>query len=416
MRLILGLNDRYCRTPDGRVWTDAATWSYELLRRYLAVFPQVVAVARVRPAAIAPPGTLPADGPGVEFADVPYFVGPLAYLKRRQAVQEMLSRVIQRGDAVVLRLPAWLVTSVLADRLPARDYPYAVEVCGDGAAQLTSGAAGRPWRRWIGHVVAGRSRTLCRQASAALFVTQRHLQQRYPPADDAFCVSGCSNVDLPPEAFCRRPRTFAADGPRRLVFVGSLAKWIKGADVLIDAVSQCRAAGESIKLTVIGDGRQLDDLRLRARRRGVAAQVHFLGRLAGGAAIREQLDLADMFVLPSRSEGLPRSLLEAMARGLPCVATRVGGVPELLDEACLVKPGCSRSLAEKLLEFCHDAPRLTTLSARNHNVAQQFAADRLTARRIEFLTAVQSRTQAWLDTHAAPAPRDSRRGPQPKAA
>ena len=88
----------------------------------------------------------------------------------------------------------------------------------------------------------------------------------------------------------------------------------------------------------MGDGRHRAELESLARTSGISAATKFLGELPNGEAIREQLDQATLMVLPSRTEGLPRVIIEAMARAVPCVASNVGGIPELLDPRYLVPP------------------------------------------------------------------------------
>src|SRR5262249_21639172 len=138
-----------------------------------------------------------------------------------------------------------------------------------------------------------------------------------------------------------------AASPWRIVCVASLAQRYKGVDVLIDAVARVsRARQVVIELTVVGDGVQRDVLAARAKRAGVP--LGLTGQLPPGAAVRARLDAADLFVLASRTEGLPRAMLEAMARGVPCLGTRVGGVPELLPPGRVVAAGDPRPLAEAI--------------------------------------------------------------------
>lgn len=85
-----------------------------------------------------------------------------------------------------------------------------------------------------------------------------------------------------------------------------------------------------LELRFIGDGGYRSTLTKMASDQGIADRVKFLGWLAAGPAVRAELDRADLFVLPSRTEGLPRALVEAMARGLPCIGSTAGGIPELL--------------------------------------------------------------------------------------
>src|ERR1043166_5635017 len=106
----------------------------------------------------------------------------------------------------------------------------------------------------------------------------------------------------------------------------------KAPDVLIRAVAQCVAAGFDLTLHVVGDGKHRPELEQLASALGVSDRVIFLGLLPAGAAVRERLDRSDLFVLASRCEGLPRAMVEAMARSLPCIGSTIGGIPELLPE------------------------------------------------------------------------------------
>jgi glycosyltransferase involved in cell wall biosynthesis len=96
-----------------------------------------------------------------------------------------------------------------------------------------------------------------------------------------------------------------------------------------------------------------------------------------------------LFVLPSLTEGLPRALLEAMARGLPAIATRVGGVPELLPSECLVPPGDTGALEKKIHDVMYDAAALNVWARRNRDVALGYHERLLTPVRHAFLTAVR---------------------------
>jgi glycosyltransferase involved in cell wall biosynthesis len=119
---------------------------------------------------------------------------------------------------------------------------------------------------------------------------------------------------------------------RRLVsFVGNLVHE-KGVDVLADAMGELRGPGdEQIDLALVGAGGLEDALRQRLEALGVGARVRFCGRRPH-AEIADWITAADLFCLPSRREGCPNVVLEALASGRPVVASRVGGVPELIRE------------------------------------------------------------------------------------
>jgi glycosyltransferase involved in cell wall biosynthesis len=145
---------------------------------------------------------------------------------------------------------------------------------------------------------------------------------------------------------------------------------------------------------IIGDGKHRMKLEERARTLGERAR--FLGQIPSGAGVRELLDSASLFVLPSRSEGLPRALLEGMARGLPCLASPVGGIPELLPAECLVPVGDSRALAQRIKDLVR-APRLMAeMSAQNVKKAREYHEGVLNPRKIAFYRFLRDETERWL--------------------
>ncbi|HNW60206.1 MAG TPA: glycosyltransferase family 4 protein [bacterium] len=116
-----------------------------------------------------------------------------------------------------------------------------------------------------------------------------------------------------------------------------------------------------LELLLIGDGPERPSLQQRCRELGIAGQVHFLGHRAEVPSLLPELDL---FILPSLGEGVPLALLEAMAAGLPAIATAVGGVPEVLDSGragLLVPPGDSAALAAAIESLATDAALRRTL-------------------------------------------------------
>jgi glycosyltransferase involved in cell wall biosynthesis len=133
-------------------------------------------------------------------------------------------------------------------------------------------------------------------------------------------------------------------------------------------------------------------LQARAQGLGIEDRVVFRGHLQFGAAVRHGLDSADLFVLPSRQEGLPRAMLEAMARALPAIGSTAGGIPELLDPENLVPPNDPQALANKLAEVLRDPSRLQQMSAANLAKAREYEETLLEQRRNLFLEQVREET------------------------
>lgn len=125
----------------------------------------------------------------------------------------------------------------------------------------------------------------------------------------------------------------------------------KGHDVLLDAAAEVRRRGLEFVLALAGEGSKRAELEQRAQALGIADRVRFLGHVDDAATL---LAAANVVVLPSRWEGLPLVVLEAMMRGRPIVASAVGGVPEVLSDGVngrLVPPGDVQALASALEQF-----------------------------------------------------------------
>lgn len=388
MRVDVSLEYRFHRTPDGAAWTDGP-FARPFWDRYLDVFEGVRVVARAHPVAEPPPAARRVDGGSVELWPLPGYVGPVAFARRYRAVRAATRAAVAPGDALLLRAPSPLAALLARDR---RGRPYGLEVVGDPADSLRRGAIehlARPAaRRWLTQSL----RRLCRDAAAIGYVTAGTLQARYPPGPGSYATH-YSSIELPDQALAAQPRPPAP--ARRLVTVASLAHRHKGVDVLIDALGEAVAAGSDMHLTIVGSGVYQAELASRAAAAGLAERVEFTGQLPA-AAVAGRLDQADLFVLASRTEGLPRALVEAMARGLPCLATAAGGIPELLPEEALVRPGSAPELAAKLRRVADDPAWLGAMAARNLGVAADYRESALRPRRISMYRRLRAATEAWM--------------------
>lgn len=163
--------------------------------------------------------------------------------------------------------------------------------------------------------------------------------------------------------------------PRHIVSVGRLER-VKGFDVLLDALALLACDGMECHLTLVGDGSQRAALESRVDELSLRERVEFTGVLPR-ERIRGIFHRAHAFVLPSRSEGTPLALLEAMACGLPCVATRVGGVLSAGgDGVLLVKAEDPAALAGAISTALTDGTAASALSEAALRQAAKFSPEK----------------------------------------
>ena len=151
----------------------------------------------------------------------------------------------------------------------------------------------------------------------------------------------------------------------------------KGFDVLIDALAADEVA--QLNLVLAGDGFERDDLRARAVELGIDSRVRFVGTVAR-ARIERLLRGARVFALPSRQEPFGIALLEAMAAGVPAVATAAGGIPEFARDgvnALLIQPDNAKALAAAIARAAFDLELRARVIAGGHATAEAHAWGRI---------------------------------------
>jgi glycosyltransferase involved in cell wall biosynthesis len=148
----------------------------------------------------------------------------------------------------------------------------------------------------------------------------------------------------------------------RVVFVGRLIA-NKGPDIAIESFEMVRERAPGATMTMVGDGPMADSLRRLVDERGLGEAITFLGLQEDVSGILRQ---SDIFVRPSEVEGMPLTILEAMATGLPVVACDVGGVAEVVNAGVtghVVAPGSARRVAGAILDLLTDKRKAVEMGA-----------------------------------------------------
>jgi glycosyltransferase involved in cell wall biosynthesis len=181
-----------------------------------------------------------------------------------------------------------------------------------------------------------------------------------------------NGIDLAGRPVC------AAPGVPRVIVVANLRRE-KGHDLLLDAAPLVLAARPDVRFTIVGDGPLRPSVEADAVRRGLARSFDFLGARTD---VPDLLAGSGVFVLPSRSEASPNALMEAMAAGLPIVATAVGDVPEMIvtDRTGILVPSeDSAALAAAILSVVADPVRACALGAAARTAVSRFGFEPMVA-------------------------------------
>lgn len=178
-------------------------------------------------------------------------------------------------------------------------------------------------------------------------------------------------------AFPERGRETATRPARSVITVANL-RAEKGHETLIEAAARVATALPGVRFQIVGDGPRRQALERLVRERQLEATVTFLGHREDVARLLAE---ADVFVLPSMSEAFPNGAMEAMAAGLPVVASAVGGLLDLIDAGrtgLLVEPGNSGQLAAAIRQLLGDRQQAAGLGgAARAEVLQRYSFDRM---------------------------------------
>jgi glycosyltransferase involved in cell wall biosynthesis len=373
-RALFGHDHVFVRDAEGRRYSDGKL-PYGVWQRYLGVFSTLTVVAREREAA---PGESMehldrACGPRVRFQPM-RSLSSLGAMLRRASTRQNAEALVGETDVVIARLPSE-IGSALVTAARRRGKTVAVEIvaCPWDALWNHGSVAGRLYAGYA----AARMRRQVRHAEFVLYVSNGFLQRRYPTRGHAVACSNVAIDRVADEVLVERLRRLDC-GSRdvRLGLIGSLGTAYKGIDTAIAALARSSASHPRLRLEVLGSGDPSPWIRL-AERNGVADRVSFVGTLPAGRAVHEWLRSVDVYLQPSRQEGLPRALVEAMAQGCPAIGSSAGGIPELLAPECIHRPGSATSLARLVERAVSDVAWRRAQAERNFEHARAYSRERL---------------------------------------
>lgn len=374
-RRVLLAHDHPFPSAEGLVLDDGRFGDLDV---YCALAGELIVIGRTRSATTAELASLPMlERRGVTFSAFnATSVGELLAIPMR------LRRSVRECGAVVSRMPSRLgALAAYFGRL--QGIPVMVEVVGCAwDAYWNHGFAGR----LVAPIAFVMTRWSVRRAEYVQYVTQEFLQRRYPTSGKSVACSDVVLSEPSPailETRVRKIRARTSSNPLVLCTVGAVNVSYKGHEYVLRAMRILKESGIATRYRIIGGG---DRARLEGlvSELGLVDDVKFLGSMSR-TDVLNQLTEVDVYIQPSRLEGLPRALVEAMSVGLPALGSRVGGIPELLERPNLFEPGDAEGIARRLAEL--NAPELEQMACENSARIEGFYHPRvLDQRRKAFLT------------------------------
>lgn len=300
--------------------------------------------------------------------------------------KKKLREAIKECDLVVARLHSIYACLAYAE-IKRQKKPLFVEVMAD------------PWDAFWNHGVVGKliapymyfkTKQIVKKADFALYVTREFLQERYPCDNESVGVSNVKITDVDVAILERRLAKIARSNVNQEIVLATTAAVdvrFKGQEYVIRAIPKLNKLGIRVKYVLIGEG---DPAYLTsvARQCGVLEQVEFAGRRPLDEVF-QILDDADFYVQPSLQEGLPRSVIEAMSRGCPCIGARTAGIPELIAPECVVGRKSVQDVVDALSKLVVKE-KMIELAKENFENAKNYRDDVLSERRNAYYDYVKS--------------------------
>lgn len=318
----------------------------------------------------------------IKFVEIPNLKSSLSSyisIKNRRFTNKTIEKLVIKNDIIIIRLPS--------------DSGYtAIRYCNKHSKQFFIEIVGCPWDSLWNYNLKGKIlapfnyyklKSIALNSQYVLYVTNKFLQERYPSKGNNI---GCSDVklnSLDNNVLTKRLNKIELMEDMNTLILGTIAAVdvkYKGQSYVIRAIAKLKKEGINIKYILAGGG---DNTYLKsvAKDNGVLEEINFIGSLPHEQVFK-LLDSIDIYIQPSKLEGLSRSLVEAMSRGCPSIGANAGGTPELLNNDFIFRKGNVSDICEILKKL--NTSLLIREAKRNFNKAKEFDVNLLDLKRNDF--------------------------------
>ena len=356
MKLLVIQEQHFTQKSNGEIWVDKQS-DCSFWNRYLEVFDEIVVCARMKYSDKMQVKALRSDRENVSFVGLPDFRGAAGIVKNYPAIRHSLERALSQVDCVIFRAPS-PISLVTYGLVKKSGKPFAIELMNNPHTHFSPKAMHHWYQPVIQWFITNQTKRMCRRANGVAYVTERVLQKMYPSAVQiaghesiAHFEAHYSTINLAENDYICDIWPDTVPKPLYLVHSGEMIDDRKGQDIFIKCVFELRNRGYDARGILIGDGENRSKFELLGKELGIDNFLSFVGWQSGFKKVQEQLHKGHFFVFPSIGEGLPRSVIEAMATGLLCFGSNVDGIPELLEKSCLVDDWSAQAFADRIEKY-----------------------------------------------------------------
>lgn len=358
-------------------------FKYSLWERYLKYFSEITVASRnaIVKGIDCDERNL-SSGPSVMFCEIPSISGPINMVKNRKKAIFNLELAIKSSDIIISRLPSEI--GMLAISLAIKfKKPWAVEVVGHAWDSFWN--YGNLTGKIYAPIATIRTKYYISKAHNALYVTKDFLQEKYPCHGKTFdCSDVMINSVLENDIAVKR----CMDKSKYTIgLIGSMAANYKGIDTAIVALNIAQKRGLNFEFRILGEGNK-EPYQELIKKYNLEDKVVFSGVFPSGDLVIEWLDELDLYLQPSKTEGLPRALIEAMSRGIPSISSYVGGIPELISEDFLINPNDAVDLSNKILDVLSNLELRKSMAITNLQIADRYTEKKLEEKRKSFFESI----------------------------
>lgn len=378
----------YSTKRDGTVLSYGAFPYSFWERRFLPHFDEITVIGRKKKLSSHETGVLEiSSGKNVQHVLLPNIHEPVKRLTKFSRMYKRIKEQVELADAVIIRGP---VEYGLMAAKAARECgkPYAIEMM--GCTYDANFARDDMLHKLYAPVRHKKTKEMVRLADAVMYTTAHALQERYPTLGNS---EHASNVEIAQSGdSVLTTRLAKIENPESDDFtiglIGHFVSGMRGVDVAIKAlgiVHQKQVSDPTIrsfKFKILGQGIPAQWFGL-IKENGLEDKVEFCGTIPRGNDVLNWLDGIDLYLQPGLHEGLPRSLIEAMSRGCPSLASDSGASAEVLDAAFIHPYGDAEKLSQQIISLMERAEERKAAS-ENFEKAKGYAREVLVPRRAKF--------------------------------